>query len=233
MMRELRTVAVVVAAAGLAACGGGRSASATVGPAGGTVATSSGVTLRVPPGAVPASVELRVVEPLRGEGQARRVRVEPLGVSFASPVTISIRSEDGDASDEKLVEIEHQGEVEVEHGIETERHDEAEHEREAEIGHSGEFEVRHAHVCDPGCDAGFECDDGLCKPHPEDEHPVTCEPACDAGFECDDGVCVPHPEDPPAVGVCEPACDPGLECDASDGICKPHGGGSGGSGSGG
>jgi hypothetical protein len=144
-----------------------------------------------------------VTELPRGEGETRRVRIEPADARLGRPVTVRISSDDGNAADEKMVEIEHGPEGEIEHGIETERHRESEHAREAEVEHLGEFELRHARVCSAECGAGFECDDGVCKLHPEDA-------AAPAG-----------------------TCPAGMELDASDGICKAHGGGSGsGSGSG-
>jgi hypothetical protein len=199
ILRVAAKVAVVTVAAGLAACGGGAASSDKVGPAGGTVA-AAGVRLSFPSGALSSEVQIQVTELPRREGEPRRVHVGPDDTVLAKPATLVVMSDDGDAADERLVEIEHGAEGEVEHGLETERHDEAEHGREAEIEHLGEFELRHAKVCDPGCGAGFECDDGVCKLHPEDPAPATST----AG-----------------------ACPTGMERDATDGTCKPHGGGSG------
>ena len=67
--------------------------------------------------------------------------------------------------------------------------------------HLGEFELRHARVCDVPCGTGYECDDGVCKLHPED----------------------------PAV-TAPTSCPIGMELDATDGLCKPHGGSGSGSG---
>jgi len=74
-------------------------------------------------------------------------------------------SDDGNASDEKMVEIDHGGSGEVEVEVENEHEVEAEHGREVEVEHLGEFELRPAKACTPACGAGLECDDGLCKPH--------------------------------------------------------------------
>lgn len=193
-----KAAAVVVAAAGLAACGGGPQATGKIGPAGGTVA-AAGVRLSIPAGALSREVQVQVNELPRREGEPRRIHLGPDDTTLARPATLVVTSDDGNAADERLVEIEHQGELEVEHGLETERHDEVEHGREAEIEHLGEFELREARTCDVACDAGFECDDGLCKAHPEDPSTVTST----------------------ATG----SCPAGMELDASSGLCKPHGGG--------
>jgi hypothetical protein len=193
-----KAAVVVVAAAGLTACGGGPASSGKIGPAGGTVA-AAGVKVSFPAGALSKETQIEVSELPRREGEPRRVHVGPDDTALSKPATIVMSSDDGNASDEKLVEIEHGAEGEIEHGIETERHDEAEHGREAEIEHLGEFELREAKVCDPGCDAGFECDDGLCKA---------------------------HPEDPAVIGsTTATSCPIGMELDPTDGTCKAHGGG--------
>jgi hypothetical protein len=195
--RTVAKVAVVVAAAALAACGGGMDSSGKIGPAGGAV-TAAGVRVSFPPGALSKETQVTVTELPRREGESRRVHIGPDDTVLSKPATVVIRSDDGDASDEKLVEIEHGVEGEIEHGLETERHDEAEHGREAEVHHLGEFELRHARVCDVACGVGFECDDGICKVHEEDEDPANASSTT--------------------------TCPVGMELDASDGICKPHGG---------
>jgi hypothetical protein len=187
-------VAVAIVAAGLAACGGGAkpgaASAATVGPAGGTV-VAQGVRVSFPPGALSGQTQIEVTELPRHEGEPRRVHVGPDDTPLASPVTVVVRSDDGDASDEKLVTLEN----EIEHGIETEHHDQIEHGREAEVEHLGEFELRHARTCAVPCGAGFECDDGVCK---ADDDPVfagsAASTSCPAGMELDlsDGFCKPH-----------------------------------------
>lgn len=162
--RTMAKMAVVLMAAAATACGGGVAHSGTVGPAGGTV-TGAGIAVAFPAGALSKEIVVSLTELPRGEGEGRRVHVGPDDTVLAKPVTITMRSDDGNAGDEKMVEIEHGAEGEIEHGLETERHDEVEHAREAEVHHLGEFELRDAKVCDPGCDAGFECDDGVCKLH--------------------------------------------------------------------
>jgi hypothetical protein len=194
-LRTVAKAAVVVVAATVAACGGGAgdSASGQIGPAGGAV-TAAGVRVSFPAGALSKETQVTVTELPRREGEPRRVHIGPDDASLSKPATVMVSSDDGDASDEKLVEIEHGTEGEVEHALETERNDAAEHGREAEVEHLGEFELRHAKVCDPGCDVGFECDDGLCKPHAEDPAPVSSTTTCPAGLELDvtDGICKPH-----------------------------------------
>lgn len=193
-----KAAVVVVAAAGLAACGGGPASSGRIGPAGGTVA-AAGVKVSFPAGALSRETQIEVSELPRREGEPRRVHVGPDDTVLSTPARIVVSSDDGNASDEKLVEIEHGAEGEIEHGLEGERHHEVEHGREAEIRHLGEFELREARVCTPGCDVGFECDDGLCKV---------------------------HPEDPVMISSTTPtSCPIGMELDLSDGICKAHGGG--------
>ena len=164
MAFDKRTAMAAVVTAALTACGGG-SSGARIGPEGGTVTTPTGVRLVIPAGALTGMTEIQVSEAPRHEGEPRHIEIEPHGLPLAVPGTLSVRSDDGNAADEKMVEIEHGPEMEIEHGLETEHHNEVEHGREAEIEHLGEFEVRDARVCDPACDAGLECDDGVCKPH--------------------------------------------------------------------
>jgi hypothetical protein len=199
MTRTAAKVAVVMAAvAGMAACGGGASRSGTVGPAGGTV-VAAGVRVTFPAGALARETQIEVSELPRKEGEPKRVHVGPDDTTLAKPATLVVKSDDGNAADEKLVELEHGAEGEVEHGLETERHDQIEHGREAEIEHLGEFELREAKTCDVACDPGFECDDGVCKLDPEDDP---------AG----------------ASSTTSSSCPAGMELDPSDGFCKPHGG---------
>jgi hypothetical protein len=193
-----KAAVVMVAAAGLTACGGGQASSSKVGPAGGTVATAS-VRVSFPPGALSKETQIEVTELPRSAGEPKRIHVGPDDTPLAKPATVVMMSDDGNAADEKLVEIDHSAQGEVEHGLETERHDAVEHGREAEVEHLGEFELREAKTCDVACGAGFECDDGLCKAHPED--------------------------DPAAIGsTTASSCPAGMELDPTDGLCKLHGG---------
>jgi len=215
----------------LAACGGHAERSAgRIGPEGGSLSAGS-VTLTVPAGAVsqPTDFALRQAPP--GADAVLRVEVEPRGMVLRTAAVVSVRSDD--AARLKLVEIEN----EVEHGLEFERHNQAEHAREAVVSRLGTIEARHAAVCLAACEAGLECDDGVCKPHGADDGGVApgSGGTCPAGWELDasDGVCKPHGgaitgTPPDASGTC-PA---GWELDASDGTCKPHGGSGGGSGRG-
>lgn len=149
--------------AGGSGAGGGSSASALVGPSGGTISTGS-VTLSVSPGALSRETQVSVSELPSGEG-ARRIEIEPSGLALGVPSMLRVRSDDGNAHDERLVEIQHSGSGEVEHSLTGEMENEVEHSREVEIEHFGTFEDRHARTCTPTCDAGLECDDGVCKPH--------------------------------------------------------------------
>jgi hypothetical protein len=138
-------------------CGGAGRSSGAVGPAGGTVSTPSGISLRVPAGALAAETELRIVELEPGSGKMARVSLEPRGLALAAPATLSFKVEDGNV---KLAEVEHgaEGEVRTELG----KHRGA-GEVEVEVEHLGEIEMEHGLTCDAACDTGFECDDGVCK----------------------------------------------------------------------
>ena len=220
MTHHARFGLLVAIATLVTACGGNpRSAATVIGPQGGSVTTESGVTLKVAPGALASATQVTVSEAAPRAGALRRIEVEPRGMALAAPAVISVKVE-GDSTTMKLVEIEHAAEGEVEHAIETERHNGRDNARQAEIEHLGTFEVRGAASCDVACDAGFECDDGACKPHDEVEAPDddgVDDPAThDVGD--DNGVDPAPPADPTA-------CPDGMELDASDGTCKPHGGG--------
>lgn len=237
-LRKMAKAAVVMAAAATVTACGGAATSSKVGPAGGTVA-AAGVSVTFPAGALSKEIEVSVIELPRREGEGRRVHVGPDDTVLALPATLRISSDDGNASDEKMVEIEHRGGLEIEHGIETERHHAGEHAREAEVRHLGEYEVRHARACAVACGAGLECDDGVCKPHggslAPGSVPVPADGVCPAGMELEptDGVCKPHGGAVSPGTVTAPAdgtCGIGMELDLSDGICKPHGGSGSGSG---
>ena len=163
-LKAMAKAAVAVSmAAGLAACGAGQSHSSKIGPGGGTVA-AAGVKVTFPAGALSQETQIEVTE-LEHDAQGHRVHIGPDDVSLGKPVSISMSSDDGNASDEKMVEIDHGGSGEVEVEVENEHEVEAEHGREVEVEHLGEFELRPAKACTPACGAGLECDDGLCKPH--------------------------------------------------------------------
>ena len=171
MTSNVRMAFVMVVGVALPACGGagsnnaraGSSSSAMIGPDGGTV-SAGGATLVVSKGALSKETEITVSELPSGEGE-RRIEIEPAGLVLGAASKLSVRSDDGNATDERLVEIEHGPEGEVEHAITGEVENEVEHAREAEIEHLGTFEDRPAHACTPACDVGLECDDGVCKPH--------------------------------------------------------------------
>jgi hypothetical protein len=166
-MAVLAAVAVAMSACGGGATGGngggGSSTAAVIGPGGGTVSTGA-VTLTVSPGALSKETQISVSELPSGEGH-RRIEIEPRGLALGVPSTLSVRSDDGNSHDERLVEIEHSSSGEIEHSMSGEVENEVEHSREAEIHHTGTFEDRPALACGTPCDVGFECDDGVCKPH--------------------------------------------------------------------
>jgi hypothetical protein len=208
MTRNTVSSSVLCLSVILAACGGTAGSSGVIGPEGGTV-TAPGVALKVAPGAVSAPTKFEIVEAQPNDGAIRRIEIEPKGLDLPTGATLRVEME-GDAGADKMVEMEHaaESETESEHGIETEHHDIRHNAREAQIHHTGTFEVRHGAVCNPGCGTGEECDDGVCKPEPELE-----------------------PEDAGTVagGI---TCPAGTELDATGMTCKPHGGASGGSGTG-
>jgi hypothetical protein len=146
----------------IAACSGHDPMSTTIGAAGGTVTTPSGITLRVPAGALSQPTELKLVETQPRDGAMARVELEPRDVAFAVPVSVSFKVEDGNV---RLSEVEHGPEGEVRHALEKRRHA---GEVEVEVEHGAELEMEHGLTCDVACGAGFECDDGVCKVHVED-----------------------------------------------------------------
>ncbi|HET7826332.1 MAG TPA: hypothetical protein VFK90_13435 [Anaeromyxobacter sp.] len=211
-----RTTLTALLAVVLAACGGaGTSGSAKIGPQGGTVTTQSGFRLSVPAGALSSEVQIDVHEVAPGDGATRRFEIQPEHLLLSSKAHISVQEGANDGA-MKLVEIEN----EVEHALENEMENEVEHSREADVDHLCVVELRHQHACAVACDPGFECDDGVCKAHPEDPKTV-CDPACAAGFHCEQGACVADPNDAPPPGS---GCPPGTELDPSTGLCKAHGG---------
>lgn len=225
MTRNLRNAALILSASLVAACGASTTSSAMVGPAGGTLRTASGVTLKLAPGAVATETQIEIVDAAPRHGEQRRIELQPHGLKLSGKATVTVRVDDSKGA-VKLVEVEAEhgaeGEVEVEHALETEHgvEVEAEHGREAELDHLGTLEVRDAQPCDPACDTGFECDDGVCKAHPED--PATP----DDPAKPDDSATATDPitGGGTAGGV---TCPAGMELDATDGTCKAHGGSSG------
>jgi hypothetical protein len=210
-----RTTLTALLAVALAACGGaGNSGSAHIGPQGGVVTTQSGFTLSVPAGALSSEVQIEVHEVAPSDGASRRFEIQPEHLLLAGKAHISVQEDPNDGP-MKLVEVEN----ESEHALENEMENEAEHSREADVDHLCVVELRHQHACAAACDPGFECDDGVCKAHPEDPKSV-CDPACTAGFHCEQGACVADPNDTPPTGG---SCPPGTELDPSSGLCKPHG----------
>ena len=226
----IRIAVTLAATLALIGCGGsgsgpaGSQTTAAVGSAGATL-TTGGATLSIPAGALAAETQitLREAEP-RHAGRLARVEMEPKDLALAKTAQLSVRVDDSNVKVKMIHiedEVEHMGEVEVE--------DRNHHMFKTSVDKLGEVEVEleHGLACDTACSAAEECDDGMCKPHEEDEDAQACSTMCDPGLECEDGGCKPHggADDPAGSVTCAPACATGLECDASDGICKPHGGG--------
>jgi hypothetical protein len=143
----------------LSACSGGARSGGTVGPAGGTITSASGLRLTVPAGALQSQVELHIVEVEPGAGAMARVQLEPHDLVLAAPAHLSFKVEDGNV---RAAEVEHGAEGEVKHQLETRRHT-AQGEVEVQVETLGEVELEHGATCDPACDTGMECDDGVCK----------------------------------------------------------------------
>jgi hypothetical protein len=160
----------------IAACSGPDPMSTSIGAAGGSVTTRSGITLRVPAGALSQPTELRIVESQPRDGAMARVELEPKDVAFAVPVSLGFKVDDGNV---KLSEVEHGPEGEVRHALEKQRHA---GEVEVELEHGAEIEMEHGLTCEVACGAGFECDDGLCKVHVEDD-PATHDVGDDNGVD--------------------------------------------------
>jgi hypothetical protein len=227
-----KALGVAAAAAfALLGCGGGASrpsTTVTVGPdgTGASPLTAGAATLSIPAGALASDTQVTLREAeVRGSGRSVRIEMEPDGLALAVPCKLSLEIDDSNVKVKMLDDDGVMKQVEVE---------DRNHNRfKTTMGNFGEIEVEleHGVACETACGANEECDDGVCKPHEEDEHARTCTEVCDAGQECDDGVCKLHgefeTEHGGTPGTCSPACATGMECDASDGICKPHGGGSG------
>ena len=169
----------------VAACSGGARTSGPVGPAGGTVTTPSGISLKIPAGAVAQAVEVRIVEDVPGEGELHRIHVEPADLKLGVPGTLSFKVEDGNV---RVNEVEHLASGESLHGLAKSRHD-ASGEVEVEIEHGGEIEVEHGATCATACDAGLVCDDGACKADDDGvDDPATHDVGDDNGTDP-----LPHP----------------------------------------
>jgi len=104
--RSLGIAGALMLAAVLAGCGGDEhdsdtpTASATVGPAGGSVASADGsVTLTVPPGALAASTQIRITAltgnavpaNIRAFGPGQVYRLEPAGTAFVIPARLRVQ----------------------------------------------------------------------------------------------------------------------------------------------
>ncbi|MCM2333764.1 MAG: hypothetical protein NDI82_07435 [Anaeromyxobacteraceae bacterium] len=178
-MTTTSRIALALSLASLvAACSGHdpMSSSSSIGADGGTVTTASGITLRVPAGALSTQTEVRLLETQPRDGAMARVEVEPRDLALAVPATLSFEVEDGNV---RLSEIEHGPEGEIRHELEKRRHT---GEVEVEVHRGGEIEMEHGLACEVECGAGFECDDGVCKVHVEDD-PATHDVGDDNGMD--------------------------------------------------
>jgi hypothetical protein len=219
---------LLAAALALLAAGCGSSAtsaprasqSALVGAAGATLRAGA-VTVTIPAGALSSDVQVTVreAEPHHAGGAAR-VELEPNDLPLAAPALVSVQVDDRNGHVKMLDDAGNAVQVELEdpnhHTFKT---------VEDRLG-AIEVEVEHGAACATACAATEECDDGVCKPHVEDDPAAAvCSPVCASGLECDDGACKPHggataPGATPVPAACSPTCASGLECD--NGICKPH-----------
>jgi hypothetical protein len=225
--QSLGSVLVTLATLALFGCGGAANptqSSATVGSAGATL-TAGRVTLTIPAGALSSAsqITVREMEPHHA-GRAVRVEIEPRGLQLGRSANLAVQVDDSNGRVKMIADddtSEHLAEVEVE--------DHGRHEYKTTLSQLGhyEVEVEHLRACTASCAANEECDDGACKPHPEDHVGAACSAVCASGLECDDGACKPHGGGGNTGGVtipatCSAGCASGLECD--DGVCKPHGG---------
>jgi hypothetical protein len=201
-----------------AACGKSNdskpSASAVVGPAGGTISTGGAATLTIPAGALatPTQVTVTEAEPHHA-GRTLRVEIEPHGQAVTAAARLAVRFDDANA---KVKLVDDSGTL---HAVEVEDRNHGEYKTDMSQLGEMEVELEHGAACNPGCTTGQECDDGTCKAHVEHPEAKSCSPVCEAGQECDDGTCKPHVEHPEAKS-CSPVCETGQECD--DGACKLH-----------
>jgi hypothetical protein len=157
-----RLLLVAAFATLVTACAGGSRSGGTVGPAGGTVTSASGVALVVPAGALSTSVDLHIVEVEPGNGAMARIELEPRGTKLAAPAKLSFKLDDGNVV---VSEVEHAASGEVKHGLSKQRHASSasgQVEVEVEVTELGEVEVEHGATCDVACDTGTACDDGVC-----------------------------------------------------------------------
>jgi hypothetical protein len=157
-------------AALVSACAGGSHTQSSIGAAGGSVSTASGITLRVPAGALSSETQIQIVESEPQDGAMARVDLEPKGLQLEKPATLSFKTDDANV---KVAEVEHGPEGEVR--TELAKHD-GQGEVEVEVEHLGEVEMEHGMACDPACGTGMECDDGVCKAHVEDPAPTATAP---------------------------------------------------------
>lgn len=218
--RIRRTVTLaLLAGIVVAACGSSSErpqATATIGPAGGTLTAGSSA-LTIPPNALATStqVTIREAEP-RHSGRVLRVELEPAGLALASPARVAIRVDDANAR------VRIRGSDDSLRSVELEDRNHGSYKTSLSALEAIEVELEHGASCSPACSAGQECDDGACKPHVEDAAAATCPLICDSGMECDDGACKPHGgvSGSGAAVACVPSCATGLECD--NGVCKVH-----------
>ena len=175
-------------------CSGGASrTSGSIGPAGGSVSTRSGITLTVPAGALAREAEIRIVEGEPESGKMARVTLEPQGLALGAAAKVAFKVDDGNV---RLSEVEHGAEGEIRTELEKHR---GVGEVEVEVHHLGEIEMEHGLACEAACDTGFECDDGVCQ---ADDNGVDDPATHDVGD--DNGV------DPaPAPGTTTPIDDNG------------------------
>ena len=171
MLRNLRSVLVLSAAALLAtACGGSSPTAVTsqrVGASGAIVQASGGLRVEIPAGALQQEIEIQIREVEPGRGSVKEFQLEPAGHELAKAARISIATDDTSGRI-RMVEVEN----EVEHGIEAEAHDAAGHEVSGEIHRLGRIGLTPADDAQPD-DKGVDA--------PPDAAPSAPAPADDKG----------------------------------------------------
>jgi len=149
----------------IAACGGGNpSMTKTVGAAGATL-TAGASNLTIPAGALTQDVQITLTEAEpHHQGRTARIEIEPHGHPLAQPARLGVQVDDTNAK----VKM-HDGNDDL---VSVEVEDRNHGTWKTTMSQLGEVEVEleHGQTCSPACTTGQECDDGVCKPHTEDQH---------------------------------------------------------------
>ncbi len=202
----LRSVGVVLVTISVAACGGSKTSSATIGASGGVITTDN-ARLDVPAGALQTATQVTVREMTPPTGTIRRVQIEPQGLSLGSAARISIK-DSGSQNSVKLVGVTGQNEWKLGRCCD----DMSWHEHSGDISQFGTVDLRPATACDPACPTGQVCQDGACVT--PDAFCSYCGHACGPSG-CDGWMCGCNGD------MCGCHTDGGNCCNGSD-CCSGH-----------